>query len=127
MTPPVTLPQSLAFWLMAGAFLGPFARAYLVKNQNPFSRETYQDQVIMIGFAVAWVYPLPLLQAIYPPFAWPPQWPNWVPGIFFFVFSYLFVEMAKTALLNYAPKAFAKYTGQELPKDPPTPTKGTTP
>lgn len=121
MTPPVTLPQSLAFWLMAGAFLGVMLRAYLTKGQNPFSRETGQDAVCGVLLAVAWVYPLPVLQAIYPPFAWPREWPTWVPGVFFAGFAYLFIEMAKNALQAWAPKIFAKYTGQEPPKDPPKP------
>ena len=117
MTPPVVLPQSLAFWLMAGGFLGPMARAYLVKNQNPFTRETGQDAVVGVLLAVAWVYPIPGVSTIYPPFEWPAQWPNWVPGIFFTGFSYLFIEMAKSALMAWAPKWFAKYTGQPAPEE----------
>lgn len=115
MTPPVPIPESLSIALMAGAIVGVLARAYLMNGQNPLSRETGQDVFLGIGLAVAWLYPLPGLGVLYPPFQWPSEWPTWVPGVMFAMFTYLFIEMGKRALLKWAPEIFAKYVGKAVP------------
>lgn len=108
------LSQSLAFWLIGGALLGVVARAVLTEGQTIRTRETGQDAFLGILLAVAWVYPLPLVQTVYPPFDWPWQWPQWVPGLMFGGFVYLFIDMGKRLLLKRAPELFAKYTGQPV-------------
>jgi hypothetical protein len=111
MTPPI-LPPSLAVWLIGGAIVAVLARAVFTSGQSPLSRETGQDAVLAVVFAVAWGVPIPGLSLLWPPFAFPESLPGWQAAILFGGLVFVFGDLGKRALLAWAPKAFAKYTGQ---------------
>lgn len=112
MSPGLSTLDWLSGSLIMGALVGVLVRAYLINGQDPLSRETGVDAFFGVILAVAWVFPMPGVGIVYPPFAWPKDWPFWVPGVFFAGFTALFVGMAKAALLKWAPSYFEKWTGQ---------------
>lgn len=105
--------------LIGGAVFGVIWRAKFTRGQNVFSKETAQDAFIGSIFGVLWNLPFTLTSVGGYNIGWPP-FPvphniGWIQkfGIMA-IFTWLFIEHAKRALLVYAPKYFEKWTGIAL-------------
>ena len=109
------MTEALGAWIVGGCVVGAFFRAVVTNAQSPLGRETLQDCFVAAFLGLAWAYPLPALGIIYPPFTFPPAWPRWVASGMMAGFAYLFLDLAKKALMAYVPALFAKYTGQREP------------
>lgn len=118
MTPP-TVPTAVVVALIIGAVIGVLVRVLFTRGQSPWSRETGQDAFLGVVLAVAWTVPIPGLSLLWPPFSFPAAIPAWQQGVLFAGIVWLFIELAKKALLMWAPKWFAKYTGQVDEAEPP--------
>ena len=127
-TPSVT-PEPL--WLAAGGLFGAFVRAFFVKHQSTWSRETGFDCIVGCLFGLLWNVPLALdlgtVKVGWPPFDFAPSASYVQRGAIVAVVSLIAVEILKRILIKTAPEFLEhrlkavlppRGNGNGEPKDP---------